>query len=253
MNRAVATCHRSAPRRWPARRAVSISLGEEPGQCAGARWPGFERTLGVLRRGDDTTFFQRGEVLLDARGSGFDRTYLRHGITPVGNGDRRPLADQAHHLREPGLGLVCRVDGVHVRNLTSLTSQLRPGPVDPEALLQRIRRRHEELGPVDLDEATLRRLRDEGRREEEERRREGGRPPTAEQARAMCRDAAAVLGARVVRVSDDHVLDAALECGLSACDAEFVVAARELGVRLATEDRSVLRGAGDVAVRIAGY
>lgn len=75
---------------------------------------------------------------------------------------------------------------------------------------------------------------------------------TAEQARAICRDAAAVLGPRVVRVSDDHVLDAALECGLSACDAEFVVAARELGVRLATEDRAVLRGAGDVAVRIAG-
>ena len=75
---------------------------------------------------------------------------------------------------------------------------------------------------------------------------------TAEQARAMCRDAAAVLGARVVRVSGDRVLDAALKCGLSACDAEFVVAARALGVRLATEDRAVLRGAGDVAVRIAG-
>lgn len=75
---------------------------------------------------------------------------------------------------------------------------------------------------------------------------------TAEQARAMCGDAAAVLGARLVRVSGDQVLDAALECGLSAYDAEFVVAARELGVQLATEDRAVLRGAEDVAVRIAG-
>lgn len=75
---------------------------------------------------------------------------------------------------------------------------------------------------------------------------------TAEQARAMCGDAATVLGARLVRVSGDQVLDAALECGLSAYDAEFVVAARELGVQLATEDRAVLRGAEDVAVRIAG-
>lgn len=75
---------------------------------------------------------------------------------------------------------------------------------------------------------------------------------TLEQAGAMCRDATAVLGPRVVRVSGDHVLDAALECGLSAYDAEFVVAARELGVRLATEDRAVLRGARDVAVRITG-
>ena len=74
---------------------------------------------------------------------------------------------------------------------------------------------------------------------------------TAEQARAVCHDAAAVLGPRVVRVSGDRVIDAALECQLSAYHAEFVVAARELGVRLATEDRAVLRGAGDVAVGVA--
>ena len=70
----------------------------------------------------------------------------------------------------------------------------------------------------------------------------------AAQAKAMCDDAAAVLGPRVVTVSSGRVMDVALECGLTACDAEFVVAARALGVRLATEDRAILKGAGDVAV-----
>ena len=63
--------------------------------------------------------------------------------------------------------------------LARLTESVRPGPVDPETLLERIRRRHAGLGSVDLDEATLQRLRDEGRREAKERRREGGRPPGA--------------------------------------------------------------------------
>ena len=71
---------------------------------------------------------------------------------------------------------------------------------------------------------------------------------TLDQARAN--DAVAVLGPRVVTVSADRVLDLALECGLSACDAEFVVVARELGVRLATGDSAILRGAGDVAVGV---
>lgn len=55
--------------------------------------------------------------------------------------------------------------------LARLTASVRPGPVDPEALLERIRDRHEELGPVNLDEATLRSLREEGRRGAEELRR----------------------------------------------------------------------------------
>ncbi len=73
---------------------------------------------------------------------------------------------------------------------------------------------------------------------------------TAAQARAMCDDVAAVLGPRVVRVSAARVMDVALECELTACDAEFVVAARELGVRLATLDRAILTGAGDVAMAV---
>jgi len=71
---------------------------------------------------------------------------------------------------------------------------------------------------------------------------------TPDQAKAMCDDAATVLGPRVVGVSADRVLDVALECRLSAYDAEFVVAARQLGIRLATGDRAILSGAGDVAV-----
>ena len=71
---------------------------------------------------------------------------------------------------------------------------------------------------------------------------------TPDQAKAMCDDAATVLGPRVVSVSADRVLDVALECRLSAYDAEFVVAARQLGVRLATGARAILSGASDVAV-----
>ena len=44
------------------------------------------------------------------------------------------------------------------------------------------------------------------------------------------------------------VLDVALECGLSAYDAELVALARTLEVTLVTLDASILRGAKDVAV-----
>ena len=73
---------------------------------------------------------------------------------------------------------------------------------------------------------------------------------TPDQAGAMCDDAVAVLGPRVVSVPSARVVAAALECGLTARDAEFVVAARELGVRLATLDRAILGGAPDVAVEV---
>ena len=47
--------------------------------------------------------------------------------------------------------------------LARLTASVRGEPVDPEALLERIRLRHETLGGTDLDEKTLRELRDSGR------------------------------------------------------------------------------------------
>lgn len=59
--------------------------------------------------------------------------------------------------------------------------------------------------------------------------------------------ASAVLGAGIHSVPTPVVLDAALDCGLTAYDAEFVVLARALGCPLATLDRAILRGASDVA------
>ena len=47
--------------------------------------------------------------------------------------------------------------------LVRLTESVRRGPVDPEALLDRIRLRHGTLGEVDLSEETLREMRDAGR------------------------------------------------------------------------------------------
>ena len=48
--------------------------------------------------------------------------------------------------------------------LARLAASVRPGTIDAAALLERIQRRHAALGPVELDEATLRELRDQGRR-----------------------------------------------------------------------------------------
>ncbi len=70
---------------------------------------------------------------------------------------------------------------------------------------------------------------------------------TTEQAQDMCDDASLVLGGRIIGVSGSQVIDTALECDLSAYDAEFVVVARTLGVPLATSDRAILAGAPDVA------
>ena len=48
--------------------------------------------------------------------------------------------------------------------LVRLEASVRAAPIDAVALLERIHRRNRRLGPIDLDVATLRRLRDEGRR-----------------------------------------------------------------------------------------
>lgn len=72
---------------------------------------------------------------------------------------------------------------------------------------------------------------------------------TSEQAKAMHDEAAIALGGRVYEVPGDAVIDTALECGLTAYDAEFVALARALGVALVTMDTAILRGAPDVAAR----
>ena len=69
-------------------------------------------------------------------------------------------------------------------------------------------------------------------------------------AKAMTDDAATILGTRIGNVSSVQVFDVALECGLTAYDAEFVGLARTLGVPLATLDGAILRGAPDVAVSL---
>ncbi len=61
-------------------------------------------------------------------------------------------------------------------------------------------------------------------------------------------DAAQVLGSRIVGVPGGLVIDIALECGLTAYDAEFVAVARALDTRLITLNREILRGAPDVAI-----
>ena len=69
-----------------------------------------------------------------------------------------------------------------------------------------------------------------------------------DQAKAMSDDASMILGGRIASLSGPYVIDTALECGLTAYDAEFVALARSLGVPLVTQDNAILRGASDVAV-----
>ena len=71
-----------------------------------------------------------------------------------------------------------------------------------------------------------------------------------DQAKAMSDDAGAILGDRIATVSSAQVFDVALECDLTAYDAEFVALARTLGVRLVTLDGAIMRGAADVAVSL---
>ena len=71
-----------------------------------------------------------------------------------------------------------------------------------------------------------------------------------DQAKAMSDDASMILGGRIASLSGPYVIDTALECGLTAYDAEFVALARSLGVPLVTQDNAILRGASDVAVSL---
>ena len=76
---------------------------------------------------------------------------------------------------------------------------------------------------------------------------------TANEAKRMNAAALTALRGRIHPVDGDEVLDAALECGLTAYDAEFVVCARTLGAPLVTLDGAVLRGAPDAAVSPSAF
>lgn len=75
---------------------------------------------------------------------------------------------------------------------------------------------------------------------------------SVDDALAMHDDAALLLGTRIAGVDGGGVTRTALDADLSAYDAEFVVLARRLEVRLVTEDREILRAAPDVAVPLDG-
>lgn len=76
---------------------------------------------------------------------------------------------------------------------------------------------------------------------------------TAARAKRMNSAAVGALGDRIHPVDGDAVLDAALACGLTAYDAEFVVCARALAAPLVTLDAAMLRGASDVAVAPSAF
>ena len=76
---------------------------------------------------------------------------------------------------------------------------------------------------------------------------------TAGEAKRMNAEALSLLGGRIHPVDGGEVLDAALECRLTAYDAEFVVCARTLGAPLVTLDGAVLRGAPDAAVSPSAF
>ena len=76
---------------------------------------------------------------------------------------------------------------------------------------------------------------------------------TSDDAKVMSERAAGTLADRIMPVDSAQVLDVAMECGLSAYDAEFVALARTLGVPLVTLDAGILDGAPDVALRPRAY
>ena len=75
-------------------------------------------------------------------------------------------------LRGLPVGLHRELKEAAVRNHRSLNGEIiarleasvRTKPLDVEAFVRRVQRRYETLGPVDLSEENLRRLRDAGRR-----------------------------------------------------------------------------------------
>ena len=73
----------------------------------------------------------------------------------------RGIPDQLH--RELRSAAIRNHRSLNGEILSRLSASVRGEPVDSEILLERIRLRHETVGPVDLSEENLRKLRDTGR------------------------------------------------------------------------------------------
>ena len=73
----------------------------------------------------------------------------------------RGIPDQLH--RELRSAAIRNHRSLNGEILSRLSASVRGEPVDSETLLERIRLRHETVGPVDLSEENLRKLRDTGR------------------------------------------------------------------------------------------
>ena len=73
----------------------------------------------------------------------------------------RGLSDQLHQELKAAARRNHR--SLNSEILARLTASVHYEPVDSERLLERIRLRHEAIGPVDLSEETLREMRNTGR------------------------------------------------------------------------------------------
>lgn len=76
---------------------------------------------------------------------------------------------------------------------------------------------------------------------------------TESQAMILWELAAGLFAHKEKQPSGDSILAFALERGISAYDAHFVVLARDLGVPLVTADRQIMKRCQDVAILIEDF
>ena len=82
-------------------------------RAPGRRSTAFRGVLGSARTNQDPLPFEVIESRFDGRGRVPDCANFGHGLPPVGNRDRLPIADLPKDLREPRLGIVCRIVNAH--------------------------------------------------------------------------------------------------------------------------------------------
>lgn len=76
---------------------------------------------------------------------------------------------------------------------------------------------------------------------------------THDEAWRTWRNGVEIFGRREAEPGGEAVLNAAMDAGISAYDAQFVVLARNLGVPLVTGDRALVKACPDVAVAIHDF